>query len=74
MGAYYDTHSSPESVDEFLCDVNVKTSIPIFGELLSTLGSEPNGMREMDVFLLICKGRSGARVGRCPTVLHVPTN
>jgi hypothetical protein len=24
MGAYYDTHSSPEPVDEFLCDVNVK--------------------------------------------------
>ena len=30
MDAYYDTYTSPEPVDEFLRDVNVKASIPIF--------------------------------------------
>ena len=50
MDAYYDTYTSPEPVDEFLRDVNVKGSIPIFGELLSPSGSEPADLRDMAAF------------------------
>jgi len=50
MDAYYDTYTSPEPVDEFLRDVDVKASIPIFRELLSPSGSEPNDVREMASF------------------------
>ena len=50
MDAYYDTYTSPEPVDEFLRDVNVKASNPIFSELLSPLGSEPQDVREMAAF------------------------
>jgi hypothetical protein len=41
MDAYYDTYTSPEPVDKFLRDVNVRASIPIFKELLIPSGSEP---------------------------------
>ena len=50
MDAYYDTYTSPEPVDEFLRDVNVKASIPIFRELLSPSGSEPQDVKEMAAF------------------------
>ena len=50
MDAYYDTYTSPEPVDEFLRDMNVKASIPIFRELLSPSGSEPQDVREMAAF------------------------
>jgi hypothetical protein len=50
MDAYYDTYTSPEPVDEFLRDVNVKASNPIFRELLSPSGSEPQDVREMAAF------------------------
>ena len=50
MDAYYDTYTSPEPVDEFLRDVNVRASNPIFSELLSPLGSEPADVREMAAF------------------------
>jgi hypothetical protein len=50
MDAYYDTYTSPEPVDEFLRDVNVKASIPIFRELLSPSGSEPGDVRDMAAF------------------------
>ena len=50
MNAYYDTYTSPEPVDEFLRDVNVKASNPIFSELLSLSGSEPHDVREMASF------------------------
>ncbi|MDC0010738.1 hypothetical protein OAE20_03155 [Porticoccaceae bacterium] len=50
MDAYYDTYTSPEPVDEFLRDVDVKASIPIFRELLSPSGSEPDDVREMASF------------------------
>jgi len=50
MDAYYDTYTSPEPVDEFLRDVNVKASNPIFSDLLSPSGSEPEDVREMAVF------------------------
>jgi len=47
MDAYYDTYSSPEPVDEFLRDANMRVSNPIFRELLSPSGSEPSDVREM---------------------------
>ena len=50
MDAYYDTYTSPEPVDEFLRDVNVKASNPIFSEILSPSGSEPQDVREMAAF------------------------
>jgi hypothetical protein len=50
MDAYYDTYTGPEPVDEFLRDVNVKASNPIFRELLSPSGSKPQDVREMAAF------------------------
>jgi hypothetical protein len=50
MDAYYDTYTSPEPVDEFLRDVNVRASNPIFSELLIPSGSEPQDVREMAAF------------------------
>jgi hypothetical protein len=50
MDAYYDTYTSPEPVDEFLRDVNVKASTPIFRELLSPSGREAQDLREMEAF------------------------
>jgi len=50
MDAYYDTYTSSEPVDEFLRDVNVGASVPIFRELLSPSGSEPQDVRDMAAF------------------------
>ena len=50
MDAYYDTYTNPEPVDEFLRDANVKASNPIFRELLSPSGSEPQDVRELAAF------------------------
>ena len=50
MDAYYDAYTSPEPVNEFMRDMNVKASIPIFRELLSPSGSEPQDVREMAAF------------------------
>ena len=50
MDAYYDTYTSPEPVDEFLRDANMRASNPIFSELLSPSGSEPQDVREMASF------------------------
>ena len=50
MDAYYDTYTSPEPVDEFLRDVNMRASNPIFRELLSPSGSEPADVKEMATF------------------------
>ena len=47
MDAYYDTYTSPEPVNEFRRDMNVKASIPIFSELLIPSGSEPQAVRDM---------------------------
>ena len=74
MDAYYDTYTSPEPVDEFLRDANMKTSNPIFSELLSPSGSEPADVREMAAFLPICKDWSGERVVRCPVAPLTPTS
>jgi hypothetical protein len=48
--AYYYTYTSPEPVNEFRRDMNVKGSIPIFRELLSPSGSEPQDVKEMATF------------------------
>ena len=50
MDAYYGIYTSPEPVDEFMRDMSVKGSIPIFRELLSPSGSEPSDVREMAAF------------------------
>ena len=50
MDAFYDTCTRPEPVDEFLRDMNVKGSIPIFRELLNPSGSEPQDVRDMAAF------------------------
>jgi hypothetical protein len=50
MDAYYDTYTSPEPVDEFMRDVNAKASNPIFRELLSPSGSEPQDVCDMAAF------------------------
>jgi hypothetical protein len=50
MDAYYDTYTSPEPVNEFRRDMNVRSSIPIFRELLSPSGSEPGDVRDMAAF------------------------
>lgn len=74
MDVYYDTYTSPELVDEFLRDMNVRALNPIFRELLSPSGSKPQDVKEMATFLPICKDRSGARVGRYPAALRIPTS
>ena len=74
MDAHYDTYTSPEPVDEFMRDMNVRASIPIFRELLSPSGSEPDDVRDMAVFLRVCKDKSGAKVGLYPVAPRTPTN
>ena len=73
MDAYYDTYSSPEPVDEFLRDANVKTSNPIFSELLSPSGSEPQDVREMAAFFASMQRqerRKGGPLSRRSTDSH----
>ena len=47
MDAYHDTYTSPEPINEFMRDMNVKGSIPTFREMLSESGSEPKDVRDM---------------------------
>ena len=63
MDAYYDTYTSPEPVDEFLRDMNVRASIPIFRELLSPSGSEPQDVREMAAFFASMQRQERRRGG-----------
>ncbi len=63
MDTYYDTDTSIEPVNEFMRDMNVQASIPIFRELLSPSSSEPYDMSEMEAFFASMQGMSGARVG-----------
>ena len=73
MDSYYDTYTSPEPVDEFLHDVNVKASIPIFRELLSPSGSKPQDVREMATFFASLQGqerRKGGPVSRRSADTH----
>ena len=50
MDAYYDTYTSPEPVDEFMRDMDVRASVPIFRELLIPSGSKPQDIKEMATF------------------------
>ena len=50
MDACYDTYTSPEPVDDFLRVANMIASNPIFSELLSPSGSEPQDVRDMAAF------------------------
>ena len=73
MDAYYDTYTSPEPVDEFLRDANVKASNPIFSELLSPSGSEPQDVREMASFFASMQRqerRKGGPVSRRSSDTH----
>ena len=73
MDVYYDTYTSPEPVDEFLRDVNVRASNPSFSELLSPSGSEPQDVREMAVFFASMQRqerRKGGPVSRRSTDTH----
>ena len=73
MDAYYHIYSSPEPVDEFLRDANVKASNPIFSELLSPSGSEPQDVREMAAFFADMQRqerRKGGPVARRTTDSH----
>jgi hypothetical protein len=73
MDAYYDTYTSPEPVNEFIRDMNVKASIPIFSEVLSPSGSEPQDVREMATFFADMQRqecRKGGPVSRRTTDTH----
>ena len=73
MDAYYDIYASPEPVDEFLRDANMKTSNPIFSELLSPSGSEPQDVREMASFFASMQRqerRKGGPVSRRSSDTH----
>ena len=73
MDAYYDTYTSPEPVNEFRRDANVKASNPIFRELLIPSGSEPQDVREMATFFAGMQRqerRKGGPVSRRTTDTH----
>ena len=73
MDAYYDTYTSPEPVNEFMRDMNVKASIPIFRELLSPSGSERQDVREMAAFFASMQRqewRKGGPVSRRSSDTH----
>ena len=73
MDAYYETYTSPEPINEFMRDVNVKASNPIFRELLSPSGSEPDDVREMASFFASMQWqerRKGGPVSRRTTDTH----
>jgi len=73
MDAYYDTYTSPEPVDEFLRDANMKASNPVFRELLSPSGSEPQDVREMASFFASMQRqerRKGGPVSRRSSDTH----
>jgi hypothetical protein len=73
MDAYFDTYTSPEPVDELLRDMNVKASNPIFSELLSPSGSEPQDVRDMAAFFASMQRqerRKGGLVSRRTADIH----
>ena len=66
MDAYYDTYTSPEPVNEFMRDMNIKASTPIFRELLSPSGSEPQDVREMAAFFASMQRQERRKGGPVP--------
>jgi len=74
MDAYYDTYTSPEPVDEFLRYINVKASNPIFIELLSPSGSEPQDVREMAAFFASMQRQERRKGGPVFRALRILTS
>ena len=73
MDAYYDTYTNPEPVNEFMRDMSVKGSMPIFREMLSESGSEPDDVRDMAAFFAGMQRqerRKGGPVSRRTTDTH----
>jgi len=73
MDAYYDTYTRPEPVDDFMRDMSVKGSMPIFREMLSESGSEPDDVRDMAAFFAGMQRqerRKGGPVSRRTTDTH----
>jgi hypothetical protein len=73
MDAYYDTYTTPEPVNEFMRDMNVRASVPIFRELLSPSGSELQDVRGMAAFFASMqrqKRRKGGPVSRRSADTH----
>ena len=73
MDAYYDTYTSPEPVDEFMRDMSVKGSVPIFRELLIPSGSKPQDVKEMATFfadMQRLERRKGGPVSRRSSDTH----
>jgi len=66
MDAYYDTYTSPEPVNEFMRDMSIKGSMPIFREMLSASGSEPDDVRDMAAFF--CQYAKEGATQRWPCV------
>ena len=66
MDAYYDTYTSPEPVNEFMRDMSVKGSMPIFREMLSESGSEPGDVRDMATFFASMQRKERRRGGPVP--------
>ena len=73
MDAYYDTYTTPKPVDEFLRVVNVWAPNPIFSELLSPSGSDPQDVRETATFFFDMQRqerRKGGPISRRITETH----
>jgi len=73
MGAYYDTYTSPEPGNDFMRDMSVKGTIPIFREMLSEPGSESDDVRDMAAFFANIQRqerRKGGPVSRRTTNIH----
>ena len=73
MDAYYDAYTSPEPVDDFMRDMDVRASVPIFRELLIPSGSKPQDVKEMATFFADMQRqerRKGGPVSRRTTDSH----
>ena len=73
VDAYYDTYTSPEPVNEFMRDMSVKDSMPIFRDMLSESGSESDDVRDMAAFFASMQRqerRKGGPVSRRTTDTH----
>ena len=73
MDAYYDTYTNSEPIDEFMRDMSIKDSMPIFREMLSESGSEPSDVRAMAAFFAGMQRkerRKGGPVSRHTTDTH----
>ena len=75
MDAYYDTYTSPEPVNEFMHDMSVKGSTPIFRAMLRESGSKPQDVRDMAALFASMQRqerRKGGPVSRRSSDTHKP--